>query len=80
MLEPSPAMTKEFDSTGKVDGEPEIRKREIEPLHRNRSELQRRIDFEAERTTAYREAKRHPELRLRAGLAFFRRLAARLDH
>jgi hypothetical protein len=73
-------MPEEFDSAGEVDGKSEIREREIEPLHQNRSELQRRVDLEPERSAADREAKRDPEFRFRSGFALSCLLAARLDH
>jgi len=41
-------MTEEFDSARKIDGKPEVRKREIEPLYGHGAEVQRGVNLETE--------------------------------
>jgi hypothetical protein len=76
-------MPKDTNSSGQIDGESKVRQSELESLDQDRAELERRVDFETERSSTDGEPEGDAQVRIRRPTTGIRRAcrsAIRLNH
>ena len=76
-------MPKDTNSSGQIDRESKVRQSELESLNQDGTELERRVDFETERSSTDGEPEGDTQVRIRRLATAIRRAcrsAIRLDH